>query len=70
MSSSSAPDCIKVLDGKVVTREKANKDEYKAALEAVKKDDFVTEWGKALLSHYEHTTVTCPSDQKTFQILS
>lgn len=67
MSSSSAPDSIKVLDGKILP---ANKEEFKAALEAAKKDaDPDTEWKNALLSHYEHITVTSPTDQKTFQIL-
>ena len=67
MSSSSTPDSIKVLDGKFIP---ANKPEYKAALETAKKDaDHDTEWQKALLSHYEHTTVTCPKDQNTFQVL-
>ena len=67
MSSSSAPDSIKVLDGKILP---ANKEEFKAALEAAKKDaDPETEWKNALLSHYEHTTVTCPTNQNTFQIL-
>ena len=71
MSSSSAPDSIKVLDGKILP---ANKEEFKAALEAAnlaaKKDaDPDTEWKNALLSHYEHTTVTCPTNQNTFQIL-
>ena len=67
MSSSSAPDSIKVLDGKFLP---ANKEEFEAALQTAKKDaDPDPEWQNALLSHDEHTTVTCPTDQKTFQIL-
>jgi hypothetical protein len=67
MSSSNAPDNLKVLDGKVLP---ATKDEYKAALAVAKiGDDPDTKWQTALLNHKEYTTVTSPADQKTFQIL-
>lgn len=67
MSSSNAPEHIKVLDGKVLP---ATKDEYKAALAVAKiGDDPDTKWQTALLNHNEHITVTSPTDQKTFQIL-
>lgn len=70
MNSSSALDHISVLDGKVVTLEKANKDEFKAAFKAAKKDgDSDTEWSNALLNSYQHITVTSPKDNTTFQIL-
>ena len=66
MSSSS--DRIHTLNGKVY---EAKEEEFKAALEIAKKDaDHKTEWQNALQSDKDHTTVTSPTDQKTFQILT
>lgn len=66
--SSSSSDRILTLNGKVF---QATKEEFKAALETAKKGaDLETEWQNALQSDKEHTTVTSPTDQKTFQILT